>query len=397
VPEEAQEKEIKEVEIGTRAYGGPGPNIIKKNSRTGGSEMNKLITRVTLGAALVASSALGAASGARADAISDFYKTKDVRLIIGANVGGSYDVHGRTVARHIGRHIPGTPRIVVQNKQGAGSQITAGYVYNVAPQDGTVMAALLNTLPIRQAVGRTRKTFDVNKLQWIGNITNDVTVLTVWNASTKARTVEDARKMDIIIGGTSPTGLSNLIPKAMNYALDTRFKVVSGYKGGLGVDQALEKGEVAARAGANWSVVKAVHPHWVKNNKLSVMVQIGGHKAKDLQHVPLLHELARNDEERLILEFFSIPMDVGKPIAAGPKVPADKIRVLRAAFDLMVKDPKFLADANRQGLVISPVKGADLQKLVAKIVNSPKHTIDAAKKIFGKKKKRKKKKKKKAS
>jgi tripartite-type tricarboxylate transporter receptor subunit TctC len=163
--------------------------------------------------------------------------------------------------------------------------------------------------------------------------------------------------------------------------------VVSGYKGGLGVDHALEKGEVAARAGANWSVVKGVHPHWVKTNKLTVVVQVGSHKAKDLQNVPLLHELARNKEERLILEFFSTPMDVGKPIAVAPRVPSDKVKVLRAAFDAMVKDPKFLADANKQGLVISPVNGADLQKLIAGLV--------VAKKIFGKPRKRKKKKKKK--
>jgi tripartite-type tricarboxylate transporter receptor subunit TctC len=353
------------------------------------------LAHFSLAVGLAAAFALPPGSAARADAISDFYKTKDVRLIIGTAVGGSYDVHGRTVGRNIGRHIPGKPRIIVQNKQGAGSQITAGYVYGVAPQDGTVIAALLNTLPIRQAVGRTRKTFDISKFNWIGNITNDVSVLTVWNASTKVRTVEDARKMEIIIGGTSPSGLSNLIPRAMNYALGTRFKVVTGYKGGMGVDIAMEKGEVAARAGANWSVVKGVHPHWVKNKKLSVMVQVGGHKAKDLQHVPLLHELARNKEERLILEFFSIPMDVGKPIAVGPKVPKARVKALRAAFDAMVKDPKFLADANRQGLVISPVSGTDLQKLVAKIVNSPPATIKAAKKIFGKPRKKKKKKKKK--
>jgi tripartite-type tricarboxylate transporter receptor subunit TctC len=345
----------------------------------------------------MAVSAVGMASTAQADAISDFYKNKDVRLIIGANVGGSYDVHGRTVGRHIGRYIPGDPRIIIQNKQGAGSQIVAGYVYNVAPQDGTVIAALLNTLPLRQAVGRTRKTFDVGKFNWIGNITNDVTVLTVWNASTKARTVDDARKMEIIIGGTSPTGLSNLIPKAMNYALGTKFKVVSGYKGGLGVDQAMEKGEVAARAGANWSVVKGVHPHWVENKQITVMVQVGGHKAKDLQHVPLLHELGRTPEERLILEFFSTPMDVGKPIAVGPKVPMARVEALRAAFDAMLKDPKFIADADRQGLVISPVRGTDLQKLVSKTVNTPAATVKAAQKIFGKPRKKKKRKKKKAS
>ena len=349
----------------------------------------------TAGIGLVAALGLAPTGAAMADAISDFYSKKNVRLIIGTAVGGSYDVHGRTVGRNIGRHIPGKPRVIVQNKQGAGSQITAGYVYAVGPQDGTIIAALLNTLPMRQAIGRTRKSFDVKKFNWIGNITNDVSVLTVWNASTKARTVDDLRKMEVIIGATSPSGLSSTIPKAMNYALGTKLKVVSGYKGGLGVDHALEKGEVAARAGANWSVVKIVHPHWIKTNKLTVVVQIGGHKAKDLQNVPLLHELARNKEERLILEFFSTAMDVGKPIAVGPKVPKDKVKALRAAFDAMVKDPKFLADANKQGLVISPVKGADLQKLIAGIVGSPPHILKAAKKIFGKPRKRKKKKKKK--
>jgi tripartite-type tricarboxylate transporter receptor subunit TctC len=337
-----------------------------------------------------------APGSAQADAIADFYKSKNVRLIIGTAVGGSYDVHGRTVARNIGRHIPGKPRIVVQNKQGAGSQITAGYVYGVAPQDGTVIAALLNTLPMRQAIGRTRKTFDVTKFNWIGNITNDVSVLTVWNSSTKARTVEDLRKMEVITGATTATGLSGTIPKAMNYALGTKLKIVTGYKGGLGVDQALEKGEVAARAGANWSVLQGKYPHWIKAKKFTVVVQIGSHRAKGLENVPLMHELARNKEERLILEFFSTAMDVGKPIAVGPKVPKAKVKVLRTAFDAMVKDPAFLADAKKQGLVISAVKGADLQKLIAKIVGSPPHITKAANKIFGKPKKRKKKKKKKS-
>ena len=330
---------------------------------------------------------------ARADAISDFYKNKNVRLIIGTAVGGSYDVHGRTVARHLWRHIPGKPRLIVQNKQGAGSQITAGYVFNVGPQDGTVIAGLLNTLPMRQAVGQTRKTFDVNKLQWLGNITDDVSVLTVWNASTKARTIDDLRKMTVITGATTASGLSATIPKAMNYALGTKLKIVTGYKGGLGVDQALEKGEVMARAGANWSVLRGKYPHWLKSNKITVVVQIGGRRAPGLENVPLISELARNKEERLILDFFSTAMDIGKPYAVGPKVPQAKVNVLRAAFDAMVKDPAFLADAKKQGLVISPVKGADLQKLIARIVASPPATIKVAKKIFGKPKKRKKKKK----
>jgi tripartite-type tricarboxylate transporter receptor subunit TctC len=317
-------------------------------------------------------------------------------MIIGAAVGGSYDVYGRAVGRHLWRHIPGKPRLIVQNQNGAGSQITAGYVFNVAPQDGTVIAGLLNTLAIRQAVGRTRKTFDVAKFNWIGNITDEVTVLTLWNAATKARTVDDLRKAEVIAGATTSTGLSATIPKAMNFALGTRLKVVSGYKGGAGVDHAMQRGEVAVRAGANWSVVASSHADWFRDKKATIVVQVGSHRAKGLETVPLLHELARTEEERKILEFFSTAMDMGKPFAVGPKVPAARVNALRAAFDAMTKDPGFNADAKKLGLVISPVGGAALQKLVTKIADSPKSVTDVAKKIFGKPKKGKKKKKKKA-
>ncbi|HSR56237.1 MAG TPA: hypothetical protein VLN73_08335 [Alphaproteobacteria bacterium] len=335
---------------------------------------------------------LGTVPNAQADAVRDFYKGKNVQLILGAAVGGSYDLYGRAVGRHIWRHIPGKPRLIVQNRNGAGSQVAAGYVFNVAPQDGTVIAGLLNTLAIRQAVGRTRKTFDVAKFNWIGNITDDVTVLTLWNAATKARTVDDLRKTEVIAGATTSTGLSATIPKAMNYALGTKLKVVSGYKGGAGVDHAMERGEVAVRAGANWSVVANKHPDWIKENKITIVVQVGSKRAKGLENVPLMHELARNDEERKILEFFTTPMDMGKPYAVGPKVPAARIKALRAAFDAMTKDPVFNADAKKLGLVISPVGGADLQKLVTDIANSPKSVTEVANKIFGKPKKRKKKK-----
>jgi tripartite-type tricarboxylate transporter receptor subunit TctC len=356
------------------------------------SKANQSYSNWAVGLAAVL--ALISGPGAKADAVAEFYKGKTVRLVIGTAVGGAYDIHGRTVGRHIARHIPAGPRLIVQNKKGAGSQIAAGYVFGVAPQDGTVIGALLNTLPMRQAIGLTRKTFDVDKFQWVGNLTNDVSVLTLWNTATKARTVEDIRKMEVVTGATSATSLGATIPKAMNHALGTKFKVVTGYKGGLAVDQALEKGEVAARAGANWSVLRGKYPHWIKNNQITVVVQIGSHRAEGLEKVPLMHELGRTEEEHLILEFFSTAMDVGKPFAVGPKVPTARVAALRAAFDAMVKDPAFLADAKKQGLLISPVRGADLQNLVAKIVATPPNTIKAAKKIFGKPKKGKKKKKK---
>jgi len=358
--------------------------------------MSKSVLSIALAGGLVAAALPVASDGAMADALSDMYSKKNVTLIVGTPPGGSYDVHGRTVARHIGRHIPGKPSVIVQNKQGAGSQVVAAFIHNIAPQDGTVIAGLLATLPMRQAIGRTRKSFDVRTLQWIGNMTNDVSILLVWNSATKARTVDDLRKMEVIAGATTSTGSSATLPRAMNYALGTKLKIVVGYQGGLAVDHALEKGEIAARAGGNWSVLKSQFPHWIKNNKITVVMQIGGQKAKGLENVPLMHELAKTDEQRKILEFFSTANDVGKPYAVGPKVPKATVAVLRTAFDATMKDPKFIADANKQGLVISPVGGADLQALITKVADSPKNVTDAAKKIFGKPKKRKKKKKKKS-
>lgn len=328
---------------------------------------------------------------------ADFYKDKQIKLIIGTNVGGSYDVHGRTLGRHIHNNIPGKPKILIQNKPGAASQIAAAYVYGIAPQDGTVLVNLLNTLPMRQAIGRTRKSFDITKFQWIGNVTNDVSVVTVWNASTDVRTIDDVKKKTVIMGTTTSSALGTAIPRAMNYALGTKFKLVMGYRGGLGVDQALERGEVAARAGATWSVLRAKYPHWIRDKKITVIAQIGSHRGKGLENVPRLSELAKNDDQRRILEFFASAMDVGKPAAVGPKVPAARVALLRKAFDATMKDPAFLADSLKQGLVISPVSGENLQKLIASVVNAPPHILKAVDKIYGKKKKRGKKKKKKKS
>ncbi|MFT5540295.1 MAG: tripartite-type tricarboxylate transporter receptor subunit TctC [Alphaproteobacteria bacterium] len=335
--------------------------------------------------------------GTSAAQAADFYKDKQIKLIIGAAVGGAYDVHGRTVGRHIGNNIPGKPKLTIQNKNGAASQIAAAYVYGIAPQDGTVLTNLLNTLPMRQAIGRTRKSFDITKFQWIGNVTNDVSVVTVWNSSTDIRTIDDLKKKILITGSTTSSALGTAIPRAMNYALGTKFQLVMGYKGGLGVDQALEKGEVAARAGATWSVLRGKYPHWIRDKKITVIAQIGSHRAMGLENVPRLAELAQNDEQRRILAFFSSAIDVGKPAAVGPKVPAVRVAILRKAFNDTMKDPAFLADAHKQGLVISPVRGEDLQKLILSVVNTPAPILKAANKIYGKVKKRGKKTKKKTS
>lgn len=336
--------------------------------------MFNAITRPVAAAAIVATAALATATAtpgaARADAAADFYKGKQIKLVIGTGTGGSYDINGRLLGRHIHRHIPGTTGVVVQNIPGAGSRKAAIYVYSAAPKDGTVLAQVLNTLPLLQALGEETPGFDAGKFHWIGNLTDDVALVDVWH-TVPVRSVEDARKSQVILGATSPGSLGGMIPTVMNKVIGTNFKIVTGYKSGNDIDLAVERGEVQGRAGESWTILQHTRPHLVRDGKLVHIAQMGLRRAKGLETVPLLTELARNDEERQLMEIFSSPAAVGKPTVVAPEVPMERVRLLRAAYDATMKDPKFLADAGKQGLAIGPVSGEELQKVVERTVNAP--------------------------
>ncbi|MGE0652542.1 MAG: hypothetical protein AB7P12_12445, partial [Alphaproteobacteria bacterium] len=236
--------------------------------------------------------------------------------------------------------------------------------------DGSVIAQILNTLPLAQAMGQLNANFDCAKFQWIGNLSDDVAMVDVWHTA-PAKSVEEARKVEVIMGATSPTALGTMIPLAMNNVLGTRFKIVTGYEAGAQVDLAVERGEVHGRAGESWSVLQATRPQLLKERKLIHLAQMGMRKEPGLEDVPLLTELARTDEERRILEIVSSPSMVGKPTVVGPKVPKDIVAALRKAYDATMKDPQFLADAGKRGLAIGPVSGVELQKIVEEILAAP--------------------------
>lgn len=317
---------------------------------------------------------------AHADAAQDFYKGKQLKLVIGTGPGGSYDINGRLLGRHIFRHIPGTTGLVVQNIPGAGSRKAAIYVYSAAPKDGTVLAQVLNTLPLLQALGEAGTGYDAGKFQWIGNLTDDVAVVAVWHTSA-VKSVEDARKTQAILGATSPGSLGGMIPTVMNNVVGTKFKIVSGYKSGTDIDLAVERGEVQGRAGESWTVLLHTRPQLVNEKKVLFIAQMGLRRAKGLENVPLLTDLARNDEERQLMEIFSSPSAVGKPTVVAPEVPKDRVRLLRAAYDKTMTDPAFLADAQKQGLAIGPVGGEELQKVVERTVNASPALLAKAKAV----------------
>jgi tripartite-type tricarboxylate transporter receptor subunit TctC len=320
------------------------------------------------GAAVAASAMVLACAPAWAQA--DFYKDKSLKLIVGTDAGGSYDFSARLVARHIGRALPGNPQVIVQNMPGAASMNAANFIYNVAPQDGTVIAAFVQTLPQTQLFGDKNVKFDAAKFQWIGNPSSSVTVVVAWHAA-PVKTIADAFDHSIVMGAAGQVGLDFTMPSLMNNVLGTKFQVVPGYKGGNEIDLALERGEVMGRAGQSWDGWKVTRPDWVRDRKIVPLVQIGLAKAKDLPDVPLALDLAKSDEQRRIVELFASTVAIGRPLVAGPGVPAERVSVLRAAFRATMADRQFRDEAAKTGYEIDPIYGEELQALIAHLMATP--------------------------
>ncbi|MDB5652065.1 MAG: tripartite tricarboxylate transporter family receptor [Hyphomicrobiales bacterium] len=313
--------------------------------------------------------------------VEAFYKGKQIDLIIGYTPGGGYDTYARLVARHIGQFIPGNPSIVARNMPGGGSRVAAGYMFRIAPKDGTVLATADQSLALQQAVGDKTIQFDTTKFNYIGNPSAENNTTAVWSTS-GIKTIEDATKKEVPTGATGGS-TSSQYPKVMNALLGTKFKIILGYPGGNDINLAMEKGEVAARGSNSWASWKSTRPDWLENKKINILVQIGLKKAHDLQDVPLLIDLAKNDADRAVLRLLSAPATIGRPIFTTPDVPAERVAALREAFEKTMKDPGFLEDAAKARMDLDPVSGEELQKIVTEIMATPKQTADRLSSIIG--------------
>jgi tripartite-type tricarboxylate transporter receptor subunit TctC len=307
---------------------------------------------------------------ASADSVADFYKGKSVTMYIGYSVGGGYDVYARLLANHIGKHIPGNPTIVPKNMTGAGSLVLANYLYNVAPKDGTAFGEIGRGIPFDPLFGLKRAKFDASKFTWIGSMNDEVSVCVSWHGS-GVKTIEEAMQKELVVGGTGASADTDEFPKILNGVLGTNFKIVTGYPGGNEVGLAMERGEVKGRCGWSWSSVKSLHLDWVKNGTINILVQLALHKHPDLPNVPLVMDLAKNDEQRKMLKLVFVRQSMGRPFLAPPGLPQDRAEALRKAFDDTMKDKAFLAAAEKAGLEITPVSGKDLQDLVVEAYQSP--------------------------
>jgi tripartite-type tricarboxylate transporter receptor subunit TctC len=326
------------------------------------------VVRIGVAAALV----LTASNCARAQA--DVFPGKTVQMIIGFGAGGGYDTWGRTVARHIGKHLPGKPQVIPQNMPGAGSFVATSHLYNIAPKDGTVLGIIARDAALGPLTGAPGARFDATKLSWIGTPTKETNVCIAFHTA-KVKTAQDLFAHELIVGDTGPGTGTRAYPKALNELIGTKFKVVGGFPSSVEVFLAMERGEVEGIC-ESLDSVRNKRPDWIAKKTIAVLFQGGVAPDPELKDVPFVLDLARNAEQKEAIEFLYAGQGIGRPFVAPPGLPPDRLKMLRDAFNATMKDPEFLADAQRSKLDVDPEDGEHLAALIAHIYATPKPIVD---------------------
>ncbi len=338
-----------------------------------------MTSRSLSAAALVLTWAL--ALPAAADPVAEFYRGKSLTMLIATSPGGDYDLRARLVARHMSRHIPGEPAIVPRNMPGAVGLQAANWLATQAPRDGTVLHAIMQNMSAHQALGGGKVEFDTRKFFWIGNTTDSPNVVNSWY-TTGIRTIRDVMERELVVGAPGTATSSVYYPKAMNALVGTRFRIVSGYPGGNDVNLAMERGEVGGRGSNSWASWKSTKPHWLSEKKIFILVQIALARHPELADVPLMIELAKNEDDRKVLAFISADTGITRAFVTTPDTPRERVDTLRRAFDATMKDPQFLAEADKAGMDISPLSGEDAQKVAGSIADTEPAVLARAKAIL---------------
>ena len=298
---------------------------------------------------LLLAATLASPGRAIAQTAPDFYRGKSIRLLVGSEAGGGFSVYSLLLANIFARHIPGQPSISVEHMPGAGGVNSINYLANAAPKDGTVIAALNQNVTSNQLLTPQAARYDANKYIWLGRFAEKGNpALAIWHEA-PVKTLADARKTEIIIGATGEGSSSYRYTAAMNHVLGTKFKIIKGYKTVPEVLLAIDRGEVQGRTGA-LSAYEEGKPEWLKEKKLNFVIQIGFTRDPDLKDVPLWTELAESVEDKQILNLIASPTNLGRPVNTTPGVPADRVAALREALLKMVKDPTFIAEAEKQDI-----------------------------------------------
>jgi tripartite-type tricarboxylate transporter receptor subunit TctC len=302
-------------------------------------------------------------------------------VIIGYSVGGGYDLYGRLLARHLGKHIPGHPTLVAQNMTGAGSLRSALYLYSVAPKDGTVIGTFGRTIATTPLLTPATANFDATKFTWLGSVTNEVSTCATWYTS-PVKTWKDALSHEISMAGEGPGADPDVYTVLYNNIFGTKFKLVTGYHGTNDATLALERGEVDGLCGLSWSTLRSKHQKWMDEKKINIIIQAALKKQPELADVPLASELTKDPEKLQILKLFLTSQEMARPFTAPPGIPADRKAALIKAFDETMKDPDFLADAEKLKADVNPLDAKTMDKLIAELYATPKAVLQKAAKAI---------------
>ena len=295
-------------------------------------------------------------------------------VIIGFGAGGGYDMWGRLIARHIGRHLPGKPTVIAQNMPGAGSFVAASYIYNAAPKDGTVFGIIARDAALGPLTGAPGARFDATKLSWLGTPAKETNVCMAYHTA-QVKTVRDLYEKQLILGDTGPGTGTRSFPLVLSSILGMKFKNVGGFKSSAEVFLAMERGEVEGFC-ESLDSVKSRKPDWIPAKKVHLLFQGGAEPNPEIKDVPFVRDLARTDENRQIIEFLYVGQGIGRPFVAPPDLPPERLRMLREAFTATMKDAEFVADVKRNKFELDPGDGDHLAALINKIYATPKPIIE---------------------
>jgi tripartite-type tricarboxylate transporter receptor subunit TctC len=324
-------------------------------------------------AAWAAAAALGPMASAGASA-EDFFASKTISMSTHSEVGGGYDAYLRLLSRHMGKHIPGRPSFVVLNQPGAGGRLALNNATR-APQDGTFLTLVAQSVLTMGVTSGADLQASLGAFKWLGNFNQSNNVTVTW-ATSNVSTIRDAMAREVVVGATGAGTASELGPTLYNSLLGTRFKVRVGYSGGDAIDAAMARGEIDGRANSIWASIKMTLHDEIRAGRVNVLIQMGLRKEPELSEVPLLSDLVIGDpKKQAIAKFMSSAVSAARPLAAPPGVPDDRVAVLRRAFDATMKDPEFLADAQKLHLEIDPMSGEATQTIVASILAAPKSVL----------------------
>ncbi len=332
-----------------------------------------------LGASALLTAAMLETRDARADAVADFYKGQTLSIVVGHHPGTGFDIYSRVLVRHMGRHIPGEPSMVVKNMAGASGIAAANWLYTTAPRDGSVMAIFAQNVPLENVFGNDQARFEADKFIWIGNMERTIGLCGVSRAA-GVSTFEELTRKNVLFGGTGATGPLVTLANAIKNLLGANIKVITGYKGALDVKAAMQRGEVMGVCGLNWSHVATAWKDELDSGNFKPLIQLSGERIPELKDVVHVNDLARTDEDKQLFNLVFGVGELGRNYTMPPGVPAPRVAAMRKAFMATMSDAEFLAEAKKVGVEVAPSSGEELEAAWKGYAATPKAIIEKAKK-----------------